>query len=105
MRNTRSLTRDLTEGSIPRNLWFMGWPQMVAGAFNAVNQLVDLFWSGFLGSGAIATVGVAQTWIQLFNTGRMGLDTGARAMVARAIGEQDVPYANRIAFQCLTFNI
>jgi putative MATE family efflux protein len=78
---------------------------MVAGAANAIDQIVDLFWAGFLGSGAIATIGVAQTWIQLFNTGRMGLDTGARAMVSRAVGSADLPLANRIALQCLIFNI
>ena len=24
----------------------MGWPQMFAGVFNAVDQLADLFWAG-----------------------------------------------------------
>ncbi len=98
-------TRNLTEGSIPKNLWFLGWPQMVSGAMNAVDNLTDLFWAGFLGSRAIASVGVGQTWIQLFNTGRMGLDIGGRALVSRAVGAEDLPLANHIARQSLIFNM
>lgn len=41
----------------------------------------------------------------MFNTGRMGLDTSARAMVARAVGAGDLPLANHIAQQSLLFNI
>jgi putative MATE family efflux protein len=48
---------------------------------------------------------VAQAWIQVFNTGRMGLDTAARALVSRAVGAGDMPQANDIARQCLIFNL
>lgn len=102
---SRYATRNLTEGSIPKNLWFLGWPQMVSGAMNAVDNLTDLFWAGFLGSRAIASVGVGQTWIQFFNTGRMGLDIGGRALVSRAVGAGDLPLANHIARQSLIFNM
>src|SRR5438552_1683626 len=78
---------------------------MIAGAANAVDNLVDLFWAGFLGTRAIANIGVAQSWIQLFNTSRMGLDTGARALVSRAVGAGDMELANKIGLQCLTFNV
>lgn len=63
--------------------------------------MADLFWAGFIGSRAVATVGVAQSWIVLFITATMGLDTGARAMVSRAIGAGDLAAANRIARQSL----
>lgn len=78
---------------------------MVSGVVNAVDQLADLFWAGFLGSRAVASVGVAQTWVQLFNTARMGLDTSARAMVSRAVGAGDLDQANHIARQALFFNM
>ncbi|MBI4214096.1 MAG: MATE family efflux transporter [Chloroflexi bacterium] len=97
-------TRDLTQGSIPRNLWFLGWPQIVSGAVSAVDEMVDLFWSGFISSRAMASVGVGQTWIMLFNSARMGLDTSARAMVSRAVGAADLPLANHIAYQSILIN-
>ena len=31
-------TRDLTKGSVPRNLWFLAWPQMVEGVFNSLDR-------------------------------------------------------------------
>ena len=30
-RRSAYATRDLTTGSIPRNLWFLGWPQIAEG--------------------------------------------------------------------------
>jgi len=78
---------------------------MVLGLVDAVDSIADLFWAGFLGSRAVATVGVAQSWVQVFNTGRMGLDTVARAIVSRAVGGGDLALANHVARQCLLFNL
>ena len=99
-----SLNRDLTKGSIPKNLWFLAWPSMVAGVFQAVDHMAELFFAGFLGYRAIASIGVAQTWVQVFNSARMGLDTATRAMIARAIGAKDEPLANYIAMQSTLLN-
>ena len=79
--------RNLTEGSIPRNLWFLAWPQIIEGVLNVLDQMVDLFWAGRgFGSKAIAGIGVAQNYTGFIMTGRQGLDTGMQAMVSRAIG-------------------
>ena len=51
--------RDLTTGSISRNLWFLAWPQTVNSSLRVVGQLADLVWAGFVGSLAIAGLGVA----------------------------------------------
>ena len=71
---------------------------------HALDLAADLFWAGFLGSRAVASVGVAQTWVQFFNTARMGLDTSARAMVSRAVGANDLPLANHYARQAVFIN-
>jgi len=98
-------TRDLTEGSIPRNLWFLAWPQVIEGALNVLDQMVDLFWAGRgFGSRAIAGIGVAQNYTQFIMTGRQGLDTAMQAMVSRAIGAGNVPLANHITLQALTLS-
>jgi putative MATE family efflux protein len=97
--------RDLTEGSIPRNLWALAWPQIVAGSLQTVNQVLDLFWAGRgFGARAIAGIGVAQTWTQLAMTARMGLDTATRAMVSRAVGARNIPLANHVALQSFTLS-
>jgi len=99
------LTRDLTQGSIPRNLWFLSWPQMVEASLNVVDQLADLLWAGWLGSLAIAGLGVAQTYTQLVQMVRRGLDLAMRAMVARSVGAGNIELANHVALQGLALSI
>ena len=100
-RRSAYATRNLTEGSIPRNLFFLAWPQMTAGALQTLDQIADLFWAGFIGTHAIASIGVAQSWTQLVMTGRQGLDTSTRAMVARAVGAGNIALANHVAMQAI----
>ncbi|MBI4498282.1 MAG: MATE family efflux transporter [Chloroflexi bacterium] len=98
-RRPTHLDRKLTEGSIPKNIFFLAWPQVVSGALQAIDHLADLVWAGFIGSRAIASIGVAQSWSQLAATARMGLDTAARAMVSRAVGAENMALANHVAMQ------
>ena len=84
-RRSTSQTRALTRGSIPKNLWHLAWPQVTEGFLGAVDQVADLIWAGRLGFQAIAGLGVAQTYILMLLTARMGLDAGMRSMIARAV--------------------
>ena len=101
---SRPLDRNLTEGSIPRNLFTLAWPQIVAGVLQTLDQLADLVWAGFLGTRAIAGIGVAQSWGMLAATARFGFDTSTRAMVSRAVGAGDLPLANHVALQSFVLN-
>ena len=103
-RRSSYATRDLTKGSVPKNLWFLGWPQVAEGFLSVVDQLADLIWAGRLGFQAIAGLGVAQTYLMLVMTARMGLDTGMRTMIARAVGMRNIPYANHVFMQSLTLS-
>lgn len=99
-------TRDLTVGGIKSTLWFLAWPQMVGGVFNALDQLADLFWAGVLGGfHAIAGVGVAQTYAHLLMMARQGLDVGMQALIARAVGAKRTDLANHAALQAFTLVI
>jgi putative MATE family efflux protein len=101
-RRRRYAGRDLTQGSIPRNLWSLAWPQTIEGVMRVVDQMADLIWAGMLGTRSIAGVGVAQQYTQMVWTGRQGIDTSMRAMVARAIGRGDVALANHVVWQAAT---
>jgi len=96
--------RDLTEGSIPHSLWSLAWPQVIESVLNVVDQLADLFWAGRINTRSVAGLGVAQTYVQVGMTGRMGLDTAMRAMVARAVGAGDIARANHVALQGFTLS-
>ena len=105
-RRSEYVTRDLTRGSVPRNLWFLAWPQVVEGFLNVVDQVADLFWAGrYVGAQALAGIGVSQHYTQLVMTGRMGLDMGMQAMIARAIGSGQAALANHIALQAFTLTV
>jgi putative MATE family efflux protein len=103
-RRSRSkyVTKDLTKGSIPKNLWFLAWPQIVESFLSVVDQLADLVWAGRIGFHAIAGLGVAQSFLMMTMTVRMGLDAGMRSMISRAVGAKDIAYANHVMLQALT---
>ena len=97
--------RDLTTGSIPKNLWFLAWPQMVSGSLQTLDTIWALILAGQgFGTRGIASLGAAQSWSQLVMTARMGLDTSTRAMVSRAVGAGDLALANHAAVQSFTLS-
>ena len=105
-RGARFADKDLTTGSIPRNLFHLAWPQVSEGALNALDQLLDLFWAGRgVGFRGIASIGVAQNYIQFLRLGRQGIDISTRAMVARSVGSNDLQFANHVVLQGFTLNL
>lgn len=94
--------RDLTKGSIPGNLWYLAWPQITESFLSVVDQLADLVWAGRIGFQALAGLGVAQTFLMLLMTARMGLDAGMRSMISRAVGARQIAYANHVTLQAIT---
>ncbi len=105
-RRSAYATRDLTKGSVPRNLWFLAWPQIAEGVVNALDQMADIFWAGWVaGFRAIGGLGVAQAYAHLVMMGRMGLDLGMQAMISRAVGGRRADMANHIAIQGFTLTL
>ena len=98
-------TRNLTTGSIPRNLLFIAWPQFIEGFLRILDQIADLVWAGFLGTRAIAGMGVAQQYTQMAFTGRQGIDVSQRAMISRAVGMGNYALANHILWQAWTMTL
>lgn len=104
-RRSAYATRDLTSGSIPKNLFFIAWPQFIEGFLRVVDQMADLVWAGFLGTRSIAGMGVAQQYTQMAFTGRQGIDVAQRAMISRAIGMGNQALANHILMQAWTMSL
>lgn len=99
-------TRDLTTGSIPRNLWFLAWPQYMEASLRIVDQMADLVWAGIFGGfKSIAGMGAAQQYLMMGFTARMGIDMAMRAMVSRAIGMGDTALANHVVLQASSLTL
>jgi putative MATE family efflux protein len=100
-RKSASIQRDWTQGSIFSNLWGLAWPMTISSLVEQLGPTVDMVWMGKLGQAAMAGVGVASLAVLTVNAARMGLNTGIRAMVARAIGAKNPEEANLVAQQGL----
>lgn len=96
--------RDLTKGSITGNLWTLTWPSAVSGTIMMLGPTIDMIWVGSLGSAAIAGVGVAGMAAMVIGSARMGLSTGTRALLSRAIGAGDEQGANHVAQQAFVIS-
>ena len=100
----RKSDRDWTQGSIAGNLWSLSWPMLIGQGLNMLGPTIDMIWVGRLGSASIAGVGIAGMIVMLVMMGRMGLNMGMRAMVARFVGAGDVERANHVAQQAFAIS-
>jgi putative MATE family efflux protein len=93
--------KDWTRGPILRNILLLSWPMATMETLYVVSQVFDLVWVGRLGSTAVAGIGIAFVIVMLVTSLDFGMVVGARAMVARYVGANDIKTANHIAAQAL----
>ena len=93
------IDRDLTKGSITKNLWTLTWPSTISNTITMLGPTIDMIWVGSLGSAALAGVGVSGMAVMVINSARMGLNTGTQALIARLVGAGDKQGANHVAQQ------
>lgn len=88
---------DLTQGPIFNGLLKMAIPIMGTSFIQMAYNLTDMFWIGFLGSNAVAAVGIAGFFMWLSQAFIMLSKTGTEIRVAQATGAKDHALAERIA--------
>ncbi len=93
--------RDLTTGSIHRNIWILAVPMILEMATLSVTQIVDTYWVGKLGSAALAAVTISMTLRWVINSMANGLGIGGMAVVARRIGAGDRAEADHATWQAV----
>jgi len=96
--------RDWTKGSIVGNLLLLSWPIIISQSLDMVGPTIDMVWVGKLGVASIAGVGVAGMVVMFMIPAVMGLIMGARAMIARFIGQGDAKSANHVARQAFVIS-
>ncbi len=96
--------RDWTRGSIAKNLLLLAWPVVVGNVANQFDMVVDMVWVARLGAESVAGVGVAGTLVMVLSMFRMGITVGQRAMVARAVGADNIQAADHATTQALLLN-
>ena len=93
--------KDWTQGNILKNLISLSWPMTVTQTLMSLGPTIDMIWVGKLGSVAVAAVGVSGVVVQLAQGLMMGLTTGMRAVISRAIGAKDTATASHVALQAV----
>jgi len=97
--------RDLTTGSLHRNIWYLALPMMLETGIMNVSQVLDTYWVGQLGSAALAAVTISITIRWVVNSLANGLGIGGMAVVARRIGERDRAAAEHATWQTILLGL
>ena len=88
---------DMTEGDILSSLLKMALPIMGTSFMQMAYNLTDMIWIGFLGSSAVAAVGIAGFFVWFANMFIMLSKTGTEIRVAQASGAKDEMRAEHFA--------
>jgi putative MATE family efflux protein len=101
MDDQKGFVRDVTKGSISRNLWFLALPMVLGLLAETLLGLIDMFYVGRLSPEAIAAVSMARliSWMLMIFV--EGLCIATTAMVARFYGAGEREMANRVANQSI----
>ncbi len=93
--------RDITQGSLARNIWDLTWPITISQMFFLLPNIYDTIWLGQLGPDAQAAAGLTMsvrfTMISLL----MALSLGSGAVVSRFVGAKDQDKANLATLQAV----
>jgi putative MATE family efflux protein len=93
--------QDYTEGSLNRAVFLLSVPMILEMAMESVFGLVDVFFVGRLGSDAVASVGLTESFLTVVFAVAIGLSMSTTALVARRIGEKQPEQAARTAVQAI----
>jgi putative MATE family efflux protein len=97
---------NFTEGSIDRAIFLLSVPMVLEMLMESLFAVVDIFYVSRLGDNdAIATIGLTESILTIIYSLAMGISMGATAMVARRVGEKDIPAAQVAAAQAIYIGI
>jgi putative MATE family efflux protein len=97
--------KDLTQGSIVRNILAMAGPMAAGMIFQTLYFLVDLYFVAGLGDASVAGVGAAGTLMFIIMALTQVLGVGTVALIAQAVGRRDRDDANLVFNQSVLFAV
>ena len=97
--------RDLTQGSIFKNLIYLAWPIALSNVLQDSFSVVDMIFVGKLGAEAISAVDMSSNLQRLISVLSLGVSTGTVVLVSQSIGAQQQEQGENIAMQALILSL
>jgi len=96
---------DYTKVSLNRAIFLLAVPMILELVMESTFAVVDIFFVGKLGSSAVATVGLTETYLFLLYSVAMGLSMAVTAIIARRVGEKNTAEASISAVQAIILGV
>ncbi len=96
---------DYTKVTLKRAIFLLAVPMILELVLESTFAIADIFFVGKLGSSAVATVGLTETYLFLLYSVCMGLSMAVTAIVARRVGEKDSQAAGVSAVQAIIIGV
>lgn len=92
-----SISRDLTQGHVGRQLWTFALPFMVCNCLQSLYSLVDMAVVGqYVGTACLSAVSIGSQLMMMFMTIGMGLCTGGQIYISQLTGAGEYKALNRV---------
>jgi putative MATE family efflux protein len=101
----RGTEADYTKISLRKAIFLLAIPMILELAMESTFAVVDIYFVGRLGSSAVATVGLTETYLFLLYSIAMGLSTAVTAIIARRTGEKQKDGAAITAVQAILLGV
>ena len=101
----RGTEADYTKIGLRRAIFLLAVPMILELVMESTFAVVDIYFVSKLGSSAVATVGLTETYMFLLYSIAMGLGTAVTAIIARRIGEKNKEDAGKAAIQAILIGI
>lgn len=97
------MERDLTTGSIRKNLLYMSVPTMLGFLFQNLYDIVDMIWIGRISAKAIAAVTIYATIYWLVEVLNEIIGTSSVSLISQNFGKKDIKATEKVIEQTLVF--
>ncbi len=98
-------TKDLTTGSIGKELFYLALPLMLANLVNIAYNMIDMFFIGMSSDAALSAVGTAGLYLWLAASIVFFSKQGMETLLSQAIGRGNIHEARDIMKTGITLNV
>jgi len=101
----RGTESDYTKIGLRKAIFLLAVPMILELVMESTFAVVDIYFVGKLGSSAVATVGLTETYLFLLYSIAMGVAVAVTAIIARRIGEKKKKEAGVTAIQAIFLGV